>query len=171
MAEVLLRHRLAGLGVDARVSSAGLLDDGMSPTPDALAVMAALGHDTSAHRSRRMTADVLGGADLLLGMARTHVREMVTLVPAVWPKTFTLKEFVRRAASLVGPREAGQPFDEWVAKVHAGRSRADLLGSSTDDDVADPIGRPRAFYERNAAEISGLVDELVALGWGAEAAS
>jgi len=168
MAEVLLRHRLAGLGVDARVSSAGLLDDGMAPTPDALAVMAALGHDTSGHRSRHMTAEALS-ADLLLGLARRHVREMVTLSPSAWPRAFTLKEFVRRAGA-VGPRAAGQPFGEWVAAVHGGRSRADLLRSSSEDDVADPIGKPRAFYERNAAEISGLVDELVELGWASEAA-
>ena len=164
MAEAFLRHRLQALGADARVSSAGLLTEGRSPTEDAVAVMAALSIDTSRHRSALMTAERLAGADLVLGMARDHVREAVLLVPSAWPKTFTLKEFVRRA-DWVGGRGSEQPFDEWVAKVHAGRTRAEMLGSSSDDDVADPIGRPRHVYERTAREIDGLVDRLVRLGW------
>jgi protein-tyrosine phosphatase len=165
MAEFLLRHRLDDLGVEARVASAGLLEDEMVPTADAIAVMAALGLDTSGHRSRRMVVDELGQADLVLGMARMHVREAVTFFPPCWPKTFTLKEFVRRA-EWVGPREAEQPFDEWVAKIHAGRNRTELLGSSPEDDVADPIGLSRSVYERTAAEIGAYVDAMVELGWG-----
>ena len=164
MAEAFLRHRLNDLGSDARVASAGLLFDGRSATEDAVAVMAALHVDTSRHRSAVMTVERLETADLVVGMAREHVREAVMLVPSAWPKTFTLKEFVRRA-QWVGPR-GSLPFDEWVAKVHTGRSRTDLLGSSHDDDVADPIGRPRHFYERTASEIKGLVDELYEFGWG-----
>lgn len=159
-----MRHRLNGADADARVASAGLLFDGRAATEDAVAVMRALSIDTSAHRSMVMTAERLEGADLVLGMTREHVREAVMLAPSAWPKAFTLKEFVRRA-QWVGPR-GGRPFEEWVAKVHAGRSRTDMLGASHDDDVADPIGRPRHFYERTAGEIKGLVDELFEFGWG-----
>jgi protein-tyrosine phosphatase len=165
MAEAMLSHRLALLGVDARVSSAGMLDDGMVPPADALAVTADLGLDTSGHRSRRMRRAMLADADLILGMARVHVQEAVEVSPEVFPKAFTLKEFVRRAES-VGGRAPGQPFDEWVAKVHVGRSRLDLLGHSA-DDVADPIGLSRRVYERTADEIHRLVSRLVELGWGA----
>jgi protein-tyrosine phosphatase len=165
MAEAMLSHRLTELGVDGHVHSAGLLDDGMVPPYDALAVMADMGLDTSRHHSRRMTVEMLETSDLVIGMARRHVQEAVALVPSSWPKTFTLKEFVRRAAS-VGHRQPRQPFDEWVAKVHAGRSRADMLGSSA-DDVGDPIGMSRRVYERTAGEIHGLVTKLVELGWGA----
>jgi protein-tyrosine-phosphatase len=165
MAEFMLRHRLAALGVDARVSSAGLFEDDMSPTAEAVAVMAALGLDTSGHRSRRMTQPMIDDADLVLGMARMHLREALTVLPSAWPKTFTLKELVRRA-EWVGPREPWQPFAEWLEKVHAGRSRTELLGSSSEDDVADPIGMSRAVYERTAQEIDRLVERLVGLGWG-----
>jgi protein-tyrosine phosphatase len=164
MAEAMLAHRLAALGVPARVTSAGLMDDGMRPTREALAVMADLGLDTSAHRSRRMTAAMLGQADVVIGMARGHVREAVHIDPGVWPRSFTLKELVRRG-EWVGARGWGQPFDEWLAKVHAGRTRADLLGQSSEDDIADPIGLPRAAYERTAAEIDDLVARLVDLAW------
>jgi protein-tyrosine phosphatase len=164
MAEAMLSHRLALLGTPAQVTSAGLLEDGMHPPYEALAVMADLGLDTSHHVSRRMTEAMLADADVVIGMARRHVREAVHLAPAVWPKAFTLKELVRRG-EWAGHRERGQPFDEWLAKVHAGRTRAELLGASSDDDVADPIGLPRPAYERAAAEIDDLVARLVDLAW------
>jgi len=167
MAEAMLSHRLAHLGVPARVTSAGLLEDGMHPPYEALAVMAEWGLDTSYHRSRRMTEAMLEEADVVVGLARRHVREAVHLVPGAWPKSFTLKELVRRA-EWVGPRERGQSFDEWLGKVHAGRSRADLLGASAaspDDDVPDPIGLPQPAYAKARDEIAGLVDRLVELAW------
>ena len=165
MAEALLRNRLEVAGVDARVHSAGLLGDDRSASADGVAVMAARGIDTSIHRSRRMTQDMVEGADLVVAMAREHVREAVILSPDAWPKTFTLKELVRRGAD-VGPRMPDQPVDEWLSKVNAGRTRGDMLGTSSADDVADPIGQSRSMYERTAAELEELVDRMVQLVWG-----
>jgi protein-tyrosine phosphatase len=163
MVEGLLRHKLAAAGVEARVGSAGVLDDeGRPPSEDGVAVMAARGIDTSGHRSRRMTAEMLAQADLIVGMARDHVREAVLSSPDAWGRTFTLKELVRRGTD-VGPRAPGQPLDEWLAKVHAGRTRGDLLGLSEVDDVADPIGQPLAVYEQTAAELDHLTGRLTAL--------
>lgn len=126
--------------------------------------MAARGIDTSMHRSARVTAEMLEEADLVLCMAREHLREAVLLHPLTWTRSFTLKEIVRRAED-VGPRWPGQPFDEWLSKLHAGRERNDLLGSSATDDVADPIGCGVDVYERTATELAHLVDRLVELGW------
>jgi len=163
MAEALLREELAAAGVEAHVHSAGLFDDdGRPASEDGVAVMAARGIDTSRHLSRRMTSDMLRHADMVIGMAREHVREAVLMLPDVWARTFTLKELVRRGTD-VGPRAAGQPLDEWLAKVHAGRTRSDLLGSSEADDVADPIGQPLAVYERTADELSSLTTRLASL--------
>lgn len=163
MAEALLRQKLADAGVDARVHSAGLFeDDGRPASDDGVAVMADRGLDTSQHRSRRMTREMLEQADLVIGMAREHVREAVLAAPDVWTRTYTLKELVRRATD-VGPRAAGQAMDEWLPKVHAGRTRNDLLGSSEVDDVADPIGQARAVYERTADELDRLTTRLTSL--------
>jgi protein-tyrosine phosphatase len=167
MAEAFLRHRLEEIGAEARVRSAGLLDDGRPAPREGIAVLGDLGFDTSEHRSRRMTADMIRGADLVLCMAREHLREAVLLERQAWPKAFTLKELVRRGEQ-TGPRASGQPFDEWLAKVHAGRTHHDLLGTSADDDVADPIGGSRDVYRRTATEIRDLVDRLVRLVWRGE---
>jgi hypothetical protein len=90
------------------------------------------------------------------------VREVAPIDPAAWPSSFTLKEFVRRG-ELAGPWARGQSLDEWLAKVAADRTHAEMLGSSRADDVADPIGGPPSRFEATAAELSELVAALVAL--------
>ena len=170
MAEAFLRHRLDELGVEARVHSAGRLFDGSPASADGVAVMRALGFDTSRHRSRRLTPDMARQSDLILGMAREHVRDVAVISQDIWPRAFTLKELVRRGTA-VGPRSPGQPFDEWLAKVHAGRTTAELLGPSGDDDIDDPIGESAAFYRRTAAEIQDLTDMLVELAWSQAAST
>lgn len=162
MAEVLLRSRLERLGVDARVASAGLLRAGLPASDHGVDILRERGLDMSGHRSQTMTRELLSSADLLLGMAREHVREAVVLSPALWPRTFTLKELVRRGEA-AGPRGAGEPLGQWLARVGEGRKVADLTGSSPDDDIADPIGGPRSAYERLAAELDDLLDRFVAV--------
>src|SRR3954464_11655143 len=117
MAEALFARRMAEAGVPAPVHSAGLLYDGEAPPPDGIEAMAALGIDTSAHISRRMNEVMVRDADLVIGMAKEHVREAVLLVPAVWPKTFTLKEIVRRGEE-AGARAPDQTLEAWVHSLH-----------------------------------------------------
>ncbi len=80
-------------------------------------------------------------------MAREHVREAVVLASAAFPKVFTLKELVRRGEA-IGPRGADESLADWLARAHAGRTSADLMGNSDADDIADPIGMPRSAYQR-----------------------
>lgn len=165
MAAALLARRLGERGVGARVASVGLVADGYPAPREAVAVMAARGLDTSGHRSRRMVRADLEAADLVVGMARVHVREAVTAWPPCWPRAFTLRELVRRG-EMAGPRHGGQRVADWLASVHAGRSRSALLGDSREDDVDDPIGGSRQAYEAVAAELDDLTGRLVGLAFG-----
>lgn len=160
----MLRDRLAHLGIDARVSSAGTISEGRPASEHSVALLAERATDLSAFRSSLMSADRLAAADLVLGMARSHVREAVVMVPAVWPRTFTLKELVRRGTA-IGPRRVGEPVEAWLAQAHAGRALSATLGDSPDDDVEDPIGRPRRAYEAMVSELHDLTGRLVALLW------
>jgi len=163
MAAALLGARLEEAGVKAAVSSAGLLFDGRPATDHGVAVMADRGLDTSGHRSRRLRPDLLAGADLILGMARSHVREAVALAgPDSLRRSFTLKEIVRRGEER-GGRAAGEPLAAWLDRLQAGRTVADLLGDFEADDVDDPIGGPRRSYERTAAELDDLTARLARL--------
>lgn len=165
MAEGLLRHHLAAKGVEATVSSAGLLYDGRRASGHAVTVLGDRGIDLAAHRSRVMTADALAAADLVIAMERRHVREAVVLAPATFPKTFTLKELVRRGEQ-IGHRIPGETVAAWLARAGLGRRPSTVLGASRDDDVDDPIGRPVEDYDRTAAELDDLTSRLVDLLWG-----
>ena len=166
-AEALLRHRLEQRGIDAQVLSAGLLEGGQPASAHGVDVLSGMGIDLSTHRSQSMTVELIQRADLVLGMAREHVVNAVVSAPEAeaFPRTFTLKELVRRGRA-IGPRQRGEPLDRWLARAHAGRSTRDLLGHSPDDDIQDPIGRPRSAFERMVDELAGLLDELVWLVWG-----
>ena len=150
------------------VGSAGLRLVGEPASANGVDVLAERGIDLRAHRSRIVDRQLLEGSDLALAMAREHLREAVLASPDIWPRAFTLKELVRRG-SLIGIRAPGESIDAWLARAHSGRNRADVLGSSSDDDIDDPIGLGRSDYERTANEISGLVDHLVDLLWPAAA--
>jgi protein-tyrosine phosphatase len=170
MAEVLLRERLAAAGVDAVVRSAGDLPGGSPASAGSVKAMAARGLDLTAHRSQTLTPELVEGADLVLAMGRRHLRSAVALHPAAFGRTFTLKELVRRSIP-VGPRRPGQPLEDWLAAVHAGRTLGGLLGEDPTDDVADPIGGPDREYEATAVELVDLIDHLVDVALAAPTAT
>ena len=164
MAEALLRSALATRGVDAALSSAGLFRGGVPASPGSVKAMALRGLDLEGHRSRTVTTDLLAEADLILGMARLHVREAVVAVPDIWPRAFTLKELVRRGTE-AGRRPPEEPLAAWLARVHEGRRRADLIGDDPTDDVADPVGGPDRLYQETATELEDLVGRFVDLAF------
>jgi protein-tyrosine phosphatase len=164
MAAGLFVRAAAAQGVTVGVHSAGLLPGGERPPPELLTAMTARGIDLGGHRSQQLTAELVDGACLVIGMAREHVREIVSYRPDAWDRTFTLKELARRGAER-GPRATGQSLREWLDEVHTGRNRVDLLGNSQTDDVADPIGGPPSAFEGAAKEIEQLVSALTTRAW------
>lgn len=162
MAEALLRQLAGERRAPLAVSSAGLLPGGRPMVPDARAALGGCPIDMSGHRSRQLSAGLVAGADLVVGLARAHLREVVVLVPDAWGRTFTLKELVRRGEQ-AGGRRPDQPLAHWLAAVAQGRRRAALLGDSPDDDVADPIGGSHADFARTAAELGDLARRLMDL--------
>jgi protein-tyrosine phosphatase len=167
MAEVILSSLLYRRGIPADVSSVGLLTGGFQTPPETQDALRALGYDASsltARRSRQLTDEDVGTADLVLGLARDHLRAVVVAMPAAWNRTFTLKELVHRGQG-VGPRLPGQALASWLAAAGGNRTPRNLLGSSVIDDVADPIGGPSSAFEHTAAEIEGLCVSLSGLVW------
>jgi hypothetical protein len=99
-------------------------------------------------------------------MTRQHVREVCAGYGASIDHTFTLKELVRRGEE-VGARVDGESVYPWLARVAAGRKPADLMGDDADDDIADPVGRPRSVFEDTADELEDLLRRFVVLLAGA----
>ena len=168
MAAALLNRRLGAFGSRVAVRSAGLLQEGEPPSPGAISALVPYGLDISGHRSHGVTVADLTWADLVLGMAREHVRHAVVTAPDTWPRAFTLKELVRRGEE-IGPAKPGEPLTEWLDRVHEGRERAALLGDSPVDDVADPMGGPPRAYADTAALLDELAGRLAGLCWGLSA--
>ena len=169
MAEVLLRHHLQEAGVAAHVSSAGLYEGGRPATAHGVETMADRGLDLHDHCSRQLDADMVAQADLVIAMAREHVREAVVLRHDALAKTFTLKELVR-GADIIGARTAEEPLADWLARISASRSRGSLVGVGYDEqfDVDDPVGRDRKAYEVTADLLDDLLAAVVELAFSAD---
>lgn len=168
MAEGLLRQRLADGGVEVEVRSAGSMPGGVPASAPGVEVLAARGIDLGGHVSRTMDPEEIAAADLVVGMERRHVLEALGRVPAAEAWSFTLRDLVARAES-APPRRPGEPLRVWAARLAAGRPRSALIGVG-DDGIDDPIGLPRAAYERTAAELEDLLGRLAARAWPVPAA-
>ena len=165
MVEAFLAQRFSLIAPNELVHSAGMLREGDPPPIDMISVMADYGLDVTAHRSRVVTCGDLADAGLVLAMTREHVRCIVVRAPDAWPRTFTLKELVRRGEE-AGPRPPGESLASWLRRVHDGRERRALLGECFSDDVADPMDGPPQTFAATAAQLAALADRLVGLGWG-----
>jgi protein-tyrosine phosphatase len=161
MAMALLAHHLGGRGMEARVHSAGTLGWGGPATDHAVEVLAHRGLDLSGHESRRLSRDLVGEADLVLGMTRDHVGGVLAHDPDAADRTFVIGEVVRLGRQ-VGPRRPDQPLREWCATVAARRPsrRPPGLGA---DEVDDPVGMGLAVYQATAARLDGLCADVAAL--------
>jgi protein-tyrosine phosphatase len=164
MAAALLARELAARGISAQVHSAGTLGSDLPSPAEVVTALAGHGLDVTGHRSRLATASDLERADLILAMAREHLRHAAVVAPDAWPRAFTIRELVRRG-DLVGQRLPGETVPQWLARVHDGRTRLALLGESAQDDVADPIGGPLAGYKQAAADLRQLAGRLADLCW------
>jgi protein-tyrosine phosphatase len=142
------------------------------------AVLEKLGGDGSGFAARPLTAQLVAGAALVLGLAREHREAAVRLAPSAMRRCFTLKEFVRLAVGGVDEVRGGEGaatahggvpdgegprvvdgFDVVVAAA-AGRRGAAAPVPPAEDDVADPWGRPHSVLYGCAREIDGAVSTL-----------
>jgi protein-tyrosine-phosphatase len=160
---VILGAHAATRALPVEVASAGSQAvPGMPATPPTIDAARRLGHDLGAHESTPLLVDAVRRADLVLGLERRHVQEVVLLDPRAFVKTFTLKELARRGAD-VGARSADEPLAAWLGRVHQGRRPMDLLGVSADDDILDPTGSRAVDHHTTADEIERLATEVLDL--------
>ena len=152
IAAALLQYHAALEGTpETIVASAGLMPGGESVPVPGLARMAEWNIDLSGHVSRQVDAAAVDDADLVLGMARDHVRDLVAADDSLHWRSFTLKDFVRRAAYT--PRAPDQTVNTWIRGLSLERSRRQLLRSSRRDDIIDPMGRPDRVWNEVVSEI------------------
>jgi protein-tyrosine phosphatase len=155
IAERLLAARLGPRACGFAIGSAGTraLPGTVLTGPTAL-VIGELGGSAEEFASRRLTAELVAAADLVLGLAREHREAVVRLRPAALRRCFTLEEFVRLAdGSDGGPRAA-------VVRAAAARG---ATAPAHDEDIADPDGRPVEELRHCAERIDRAVRGLAAI--------
>lgn len=152
------RSVMAGAIVSARVpelrvTTAGtFVVEGMPMSWRTRKALESIGVDVPDHSSRQLRAADVVSADLVVALAREHVEWVRRTLPAVAPRTGTLKRLVRDLPALDGG------LDE----------RLDVLGLATVDlelweDVHDPAGGELSVFEECAREIHDLLEELLPL--------
>ena len=164
MAEALLRHRLDALGVEAMVLSTGQLAPGVEVSPNSVIAMAERGLDIAGRRSVVTSAKHVAGADVILTMGRSHVRKVLEIDLAAWPRTFPLRAAVGRAL-VVGPRSPHETLPGWIARLHEGRKPVDLLEDDAFEEINDPFGMGLREYRATAALLDDLLRQFVLLAF------
>lgn len=159
MAEILLRAALSAGCPELVIRSAGFLSEGSSADKRSVWAMEKLGLQLTAHVSAHVSSAVEPMPDLVLVMAREHLRMLSDVEPSVLKRAFTLKEFVR-LAGIEGERHQAEPLSDYVGRVAAGRSVSAITSSGHEEDIADPVGHRKAAFWRCASELKELVSEL-----------
>ncbi|HEX5950468.1 MAG TPA: protein-tyrosine-phosphatase [Actinomycetota bacterium] len=160
---MLRRGSRSRFGDDApSVASAGTAGwEGSPAMPESVAAAAERGVDIGGHVARRLVAEHVRAADLVIAMAAEHRDRVVAAVPEAAGRTFTLKELVRLLEALppAEPRTAGW----WLQRV----MQADALRRSgtarrpDDEDIVDPLGLPIESYRAVAWELEEWCGRLV----------
>ncbi len=146
------------------VSSAGTLDVEVGPPAPLVEEGYRFGIDLASHVARKIDPSMIEEADLVVGLAREHVREVVLSVPPSFHSSFTLRGIVRRGLE-VGPRGEEETLAGWLDRLHEGRQRPDLVGDSPVDDIADPMGGTWDDYRQMLEEVAGLIRTLRSIAW------
>lgn len=166
----LLSKHASKLGIDLHIETAGFAEEGQPPTARVADVLRSMRLDVDRYASRRVTADAVRSADVIVTAERRHVVEIAGAWPQALPKTMTLPEIVHRADALA--RRGGPPIpalDEWLAKLNEGRPTAlDYLDATDVGEIDDPTGDgPAGFrqcFERIDTLTNGLALHLAVLG-------
>jgi protein-tyrosine phosphatase len=161
----LLERALVAHGVEAHVRSMGTRAvAGGTVTTGTLDAARRFDADLSGHVTTPLGRGATQDVDLVLGLAREHVREVVALDAGAWRKTFTLKELVRRGTA-VGPRRRDEDLGSWLGRLHEGRTARELMGAAAIDDVEDPTTSMLVDHATMAHEVDDLVHAAVDLAW------
>jgi protein-tyrosine phosphatase len=164
-AALLLAQQLSQSGTTGvTVHSAGVLGASFGPPERLVKEGQEFGLHLGDHVPRKFDTGMIEGADLLIGMSREHVREVVLASPPSFARTFTLREIVRRGSDK-GQRGPEETLEAWLARLHDGRRHVDLIGDSIDDDIADPMGGTSDDYRRMLKDVSALTQSLRQLAW------
>lgn len=93
MAEAIFNKISADEHINATADSAGIYTDGSEVSKNAVKVMKEYNVDISGRKSKTVTADLVGGADLVLTMSKLHKEALIRMFREN-EKIYTLSEYI-----------------------------------------------------------------------------
>jgi protein-tyrosine phosphatase len=153
------RQGLAPMSV-ASAGTAALVGRGID-APSAL-VLRELGGDPTGHSARRLTRDLANASDLILTAETSHRSTLLQAEPALFRRTFTLREFARLGAGL-------DPLTEQASEA-ALRKRVLVVAEQRgwvepaapgQDEIGDPFGGGLDTARLIGAQIATAVDGVL----------
>ncbi|WP_127537247.1 low molecular weight protein arginine phosphatase [Paenibacillus illinoisensis] len=170
MAEGLLRKLAAERSIQVEVRSAGVAAaSGMPISRHAEAVLRDHQAEGPGH-STQLNASLIGWADLVLTLTRSHKQHVMQVFPDSVHKTYTLKEYVENDNQVLNDL---QELDSLFATLELKRALGqEILASERERvieirqripsfDISDPFGGSRDDYNIAAAEIRTALDRLL----------
>ncbi len=159
MAEALLRHHLSAAGLALSVHSAGTLGwNSAGPTDHTLTALTERGVELDGHISRRMNAQLIAPAQLIITMTNDHMDAVRNHHEPAAARTFVLGQLVRLAEKH-GPRD-DRSLGEWVAALDEFRA-VPRRRARPQEEIRDPLGEPLEAYQELAAQLEDLTIRLV----------
>ena len=155
MTEALLRSAVEKRGLDVLVESAGFLFQDKEATPVVVDIMGERGLDISSHRSRKVTAESINTADLVVAMERRHVRDLTLLADDAVSRIDTIGGLVARLHGVDGESPAQR-----ISAAIAPRVAGDMLGRGA-DEVDDPFGKSKRVNRATADRLTELSQALI----------
>ena len=129
--------RSSSLRGKVRVDSAGTFAcEDTEATPQAIEVMAEMGHNIEKHRAKQIDKELVEWADIIFTMEATHFEQIEAMFPEAEKKMHTIMGYARG--------ELGFPGDENFS-------------------VADPYGGDLEEYRACAEQLQKLIVEIVAI--------
>jgi protein-tyrosine-phosphatase len=114
MAQAMLQHEFARRGMHGwQVGSAGTwaMGGGSPAAEHGVTLMRARGLDTSTHRSREISADLLASADLVLTMEHGHKEALSAEFPTLAGRIYLLSEMSGFPRDIPDPY--GEPIEQY----------------------------------------------------------
>ena len=160
MAEMLLRHKAEQQGLEVEVSSAGsAVDDARNMHPLARATLLKHGITPPPWTSRRLSADLLAAADLVLAVDSAELRAVGHTLPAGATRSFTVLQFAR-LATVMGPLTSDTP-EEFARTLHdAAATARGRVTPPESVDIPDPVRKGRRAFERCALTLDAALTDM-----------
>jgi protein-tyrosine phosphatase len=157
MAAALFAKAAHDYGADGAVAaSAGFLEGGRPAHDSVMEILGQKGIDLSRKRSRKLSADLVDGADLILTMTSEHARGVVSRFPSSIDKVYTLRHF----AVVVSPRDLDQTPEAWLEVISASTRRS-YVSDDEAGDVPDPIGREFSVFTALGVELENSINWIM----------